>query len=677
MSRARQFLQRLGISGRVCLIGFAAALVLYLTGHGLLAFLDLLLLIPFAIRFAFRAARLLKQHSLWSLRNRLLLVYGLFGALPLLLILLFVGLGSWALMNELAIYLANSALQRHIDAVNAAVEVLHDTPNERRLSATPEIQKAFARTMPGIMFFLKDGTGEHHFPAEAPTLHIPPGWKSVKGVLVLNEHFYGWSHDIDPSCEITVIAPLTNAMIQNLVPNLGAIALVEVEKPAEVEDHRTPAAVGSLEVVRTKKSTQDMDFSLAFNEQNDKSGRPHMSRLPPPVSRLDIPVGIPATQQHYHLDAPDKTFPGVLWVYSRPSAVLRSFFSGSEVIRDVMVDALIAIAILFLLVELIAIWIGARLSRQVTSAINQLYEGTRRVIHGDFRHRIPVRAPDQLGELAQSFNQMTGNLERLLVIEKEKERLQTELEIAREVQGQLYPKEAPPICGLKLTVRCDPARMVSGDYYDYVEIARGKLAFAIGDVAGKGISAALLMATLQAALRAQISTYMPLRQNECADVPEVNAARLVTKLNRQIYAHTAPEKYATFFFALFDESTCTLTYTNAGHLSPLLFRNDEVIPLDSNGIVVGAFPFAKYDESCLIMNPGDLLLCYTDGITEPENAYGEEFGEKRLIDLVKKHITQDDHEIVKIVLDSVRSWTGTSELFDDMTLLLARQVQTV
>jgi sigma-B regulation protein RsbU (phosphoserine phosphatase) len=299
------------------------------------------------------------------------------------------------------------------------------------------------------------------------------------------------------------------------------------------------------------------------------------------------------------------------------------------------------------------------------------------VIHGDFRHRIPVRAPDQLGELAQSFNQMTGNLERLLVIEKEKERLQTELEIAREVQGQLYPKEAPPICGLKLTVRCDPARMVSGDYYDYVEIARGKLAFAIGDVAGKGISAALLMATLQAALRAQISTYMPLRQNECADVPEVNAARLVTKLNRQIYAHTAPEKYATFFFALFDESTCTLTYTNAGHLSPLLFRNDEVIPLDSNGIVVGAFPFAKYDESCLIMNPGDLLLCYTDGITEPENAYGEEFGEKRLIDLVKKHITQDDHEIVKIVLDSVRSWTGTSELFDDMTLLLARQVQTV
>jgi sigma-B regulation protein RsbU (phosphoserine phosphatase) len=278
--------------------------------------------------------------------------------------------------------------------------------------------------------------------------------------------------------------------------------------------------------------------------------------------------------------------------------------------------------------------------------------------------------------VTQSFNQMTVNLERLLVVEKEKERLQTELEIAREVQGQLYPKEAPPTCGLKLTVRCDPARMVSGDYYDYAEITRGKLAFAIGDVAGKGISAALLMATLQAALRAQISTYAPLRPTECTDTPEVDAAQLVSKLNKQIHAHTSPEKYATFFFGLFDEATCTLTYTNAGHLSPLLFRKDEVTPLDSNGTVVGAFPFSKYTESCIVLKPGDLLVCYTDGITEPENAYGEEFGEKRLIDLVKKHAAEDDREIVKIIMDSVRSWTDSPELFDDMTLLLARQVQT-
>jgi len=331
--------------------------------------------------------------------------------------------------------------------------------------------------------------------------------------------------------------------------------------------------------------------------------------------------------------------------------------------------------VLFVIVELIALVLGIWLARRITRAVNQLHQGTRRVTQGDFRQRIPVRGHDQLGELSQSFNQMTGNLERLLVIEKEKERLQTELEIAREVQSQLYPKEAPPICGLKLTVRCDPARMVSGDYYDYQDIGQGKLAFAIGDVAGKGISAALLMATLQAALRAQILQYHPGRESNGSGLPELDAATLVSALNQQIYAHTSPEKFATFFFALFDEYTRTLTYTNAGHLSPLLFRNGDVVPLDTNGTVVGAFPFATYDESRLTMDSGDLLVCYTDGITEPENAYGEMFGEQRLVELVRQHAHRSDHEIVEIVLDAVRSWTGSPELHDDMTLLLAREIE--
>ncbi len=182
------------------------------------------------------------------------------------------------------------------------------------------------------------------------------------------------------------------------------------------------------------------------------------------------------------------------------------------------------------------------------------------------------------------------------------------------------------------------------------------------------------MATLQAALRAQLNSDVPQHENECSVTPEIDCSALVTKLNRQIFATTAPEKYATFFFALWDEGTCTLTYTNAGHLSPLLIRNGEVTPLDSNGLVVGAIPRAQYDESCLVIHPGDLLVCYTDGITEPENAYGEMFGEERLIELVKKHAHQDDSDIVRIVMDAVRAWTGSPELFDDMTLLLARQV---
>jgi phosphoserine phosphatase RsbU/P len=320
--------------------------------------------------------------------------------------------------------------------------------------------------------------------------------------------------------------------------------------------------------------------------------------------------------------------------------------------------------------------IGVSLSRRITRAVNELYEGTRRVIYGDFSHRIPVRSTDQLGELSTSFNRMTGNLERLLSVEKEKERLQAELEIAREVQTQLYPKTAVPGKSLHLTVHCEPARMVSGDYYDYQSVQANTMAFAIGDVAGKGISAALLMATVQAALRAQISAAMndknaSRNENECC----VDAAKLVSELNKQLYAHTSPEKYTTFFFGTFDENTSTLTYTNAGHLPPILIRNGEAQMLDVNGTVVGAFPFAKYDESRIVLEPGDLLVCYTDGITEPENAYGEMFGEERLIECIKRSAHESDETILQKVLESVRNWHSAAELPDDMTLLFARRLE--
>jgi sigma-B regulation protein RsbU (phosphoserine phosphatase) len=281
-----------------------------------------------------------------------------------------------------------------------------------------------------------------------------------------------------------------------------------------------------------------------------------------------------------------------------------------------------------------------------------------------------VRGDDQLGELTTSFNQMTGNLERLLSVEKEKERLQSELEIAREVQTQLYPRSAPPARGLKLTVHCEPARVVSGDYYDYEPVQKERLAFAIGDVAGKGISAALLMATIQAALRSQINSGMQQRNGS-----GLTAAHLVSELNKQIYAHSAPEKYATFFFAMYDDACGTLTYTNAGHLPPILIRDGQAVTLDVNGTVVGAFPFSEYEESRLELQPGDLLICYTDGITEPENAYGEMFGEERLIEVVRQSAQQEDHVIISNVIEAVRNWHPAEEMPDDMTLLIARRME--
>jgi sigma-B regulation protein RsbU (phosphoserine phosphatase) len=645
MAAFRQTLARLGKSGIAFLCVLAIYLGFYFSGRVVQAFFTLFLLVPLGAYVTFRALRFIQRHSLWSVRNRLLFVYGLIGVLPILLLLVLVGLSLWGLTNDLAVYLATSALERKLDPLNGAVDGLSRmSPDQRRMVAA-DMEDAFAKTFPGVAFYVHDKNGEHRYPVDSPEFKLDPAWRDAHGLLFWRNRFYGWSLRADGLTQVSALAPLSSELVENLVPNLGVIALIEVKG-----SHGRP------------------ELSLSLEDPTGNPDAPAHLRLhlPPAWSTFDSPVFLPSTVQHYHYDTPNRTHEGVLWVYSRPSAVLSSFFSKSESLRGTLAVLFVVVVILFLVVEAIAVTIGVSLSHRLTTAVNQLYEGTRRVLLGDFQHRIPVRDHDQLGDLSESFNQMTSNLERLFSVEKEKERLQTELEIAREVQNQLYPKEAPPTRGLKLTVCCDPARMVSGDYYDYQEIAGGKMAFAIGDVAGKGISAALLMATIQAGLRAQIS----LNQSDV----ELCVSLVVSRLNKQVFANTSPEKYTTFFFATFDEASRTLTYTNAGHLSPLLFRRTgEVQPLDSNGTIVGAFPAAVYGESSINFQPGDMLLCYTDGITEPENPYGEMFGEERLIELVKKHANRDDREILQIILEAVRSWTGTPELQDDMTLLLARE----
>jgi sigma-B regulation protein RsbU (phosphoserine phosphatase) len=304
-----------------------------------------------------------------------------------------------------------------------------------------------------------------------------------------------------------------------------------------------------------------------------------------------------------------------------------------------------------------------------------MYEGTRRIKEGDFSHRIAVQGNDQLSELAQSFNSMTETVERLIVVEKERERMQSELEIAREVQNQLFPKSVPEVAGLQIAGACNPARMVSGDYYDFMLLADGSLAVAIGDVAGKGISAALLMSAIQFTMRTHLSTRMPVAvaAGNGGVQPLFSTAHLVSQLNQQLFANTSPEKFATFCFGVFDESTGLFSYTNAGHPPPMLLRNGTPEQLSVTGTVVGAFPFSRYEEKSVALRSEDVLCAYTDGIVEPENVYGEQFGEERLADLLVKYRHSDTQEIIARTMENVQNWTGSSELQDDMTMVVIRK----
>jgi sigma-B regulation protein RsbU (phosphoserine phosphatase) len=156
--------------------------------------------------------------------------------------------------------------------------------------------------------------------------------------------------------------------------------------------------------------------------------------------------------------------------------------------------------------------------------------------------------------------------------------------------------------------------------------------------------------------------------------PHVSTAMMVSRLNKQLYANTSPEKYATFYFALYDEKTQKMTYTNAGHLPPILLRKGVPEFLQVTGTVVGAFPFSRYEEIEVQLASGDLLVAYTDGIIEPENEYGEMFGEQRLTDLLVKNVDRDAPELIARVIEAVEQWSGPSaELADDMTILVARR----
>jgi sigma-B regulation protein RsbU (phosphoserine phosphatase) len=379
---------------------------------------------------------------------------------------------------------------------------------------------------------------------------------------------------------------------------------------------------------------------------------PH-HHVPPPVNPLDIevtglsPITLPSG-------------PYVLVVRSRFSAVLRTI--SLDWGADWML-LIIGLAFLFLIVQVGSIIMGVSITRTVTGAVHDLYEGTEKVKEGDFSHRIAVRGSDQLAELSLEFNRMTENLQRLIVVEKEKERLSSELEIARDVQGRLFPKTALSLPSLHLSGICHPAQQVSGDYYDFLRLEDSSMAMAIGDVAGKGISAALLMATIQSAMRSQLT-----------GVGQISTAQVVSSLNRQLYASTAPEKYVTFYFGIYDDATGMLTYTNGGHPPPILISDGTVRKLEVTGTVVGAFPAVQYEERKIALATGDLLVAYTDGITEPENAYGEMFGEDRLIDVLVKHQNAGAGEIVSRSLEAALQWTGSPELQDDMTMLIARRV---
>ncbi len=246
----------------------------------------------------------------------------------------------------------------------------------------------------------------------------------------------------------------------------------------------------------------------------------------------------------------------------------------------------------------------------------------------------------------------------------QRERLHREIEIAREVQERLFPQTMPPVATLEYAGHCRPASGVGGDYYDFLALRNGHLGLAIGDISGKGVPAALLMASLQASVRGQ-------SQGLDADGrPDI--AGLVTNVNRLVFDASPENRYATFFYGQFNPVTRVLTYTNGGHNAPMLIRRDEVLRLEVGGPPVGLFRPAQYEQAELQLTPGDLMILYTDGISEAENPSEDEWGEEALISAVRTSGTATPAEMISTIMRCADAFASGAPQHDDMTLVVAR-----
>jgi sigma-B regulation protein RsbU (phosphoserine phosphatase) len=655
--------------------------------------------------------RWVKRRILWRLRNRLIVTYMFIGVIPAVLLVAMGLITLYGLGGQFAVFVVTSetdAQLRSLAAVNATVSSELAAHLERGEKPVPESlaglikrDPAWSRRQVCAWYGDKPLPLCNDFHGESIAF---PGFVKSKFQDLVRDHErlhlrVGSSLEVG-SNRLTVVTsePFDKDLVGKIAEGLGEITLYTTAEDQSSPKQQAPATAGVKDktpVSSTPKRTSGFVINANDNQPGASPGGPRVlhpaftvGSMPESTASFDreITFGTPLPVVDWENGTSDKYGP-VLQVTTRPAVLYSHLFAAlGEFVRGVTY-ILMGVAIFFAIIELIALIIGTRMTRTVTAAVADLHVATRHVDRGDFSHRIPVKSSDQLADLANSFNSMTASIEKLMLEQREKQRLENELAIAQEVQDQLFPRQTAGLESLEVHGFCRPARTVSGDYYDFLSASSHKLILAVGDISGKGISAALLMATIHSAVRAYSVENLPQMREPVAvgavagsgrimatwpEGIEVSPGALLGLLNHQLFESTPPEKYATLFVGIYDGRSRTLTYSNGGHLPPILIGKDgSVRRLEAGGTVVGLFDGMTYEEDSVVMVPGEVFLAYSDGVTEPENDFGE-FGEQRLIELVRENRNLPLPQISQIVTMAVDDWIGDKEQPDDVTLVLAR-----
>ncbi|MGB7848710.1 MAG: SpoIIE family protein phosphatase [Candidatus Acidiferrum sp.] len=617
---------------------------------GLLRFVGLLAGFYLLYRFWVRW----RNQLLWSLRNRLIVAYLFIAVVPIILLLILAGQLGDIIYSQLGAYLLYHGVEDRLEMLASSSEAiaaaqstlpasLDEATMERALAA--QVLIAEGKQLPGLT--VSFDVDPKYFAKIAG-----PGADSFTG-LVQREtklHLVGMRESNSPRgtrfIELSVL--VTPDFLEGLAPDLGPIDVTLAET---VEGAGSGKAAVRIEGKDYRALTRVLTKKRA---------------LPPPGSWFD-----PVVEGFSQLNATysgagnviERSHPVFAFFKARRSQLNHRIFASLGELSGARVSYLQLIAVVFLLIELAALWIGVALTRAITRTIADLSRATQAVQEGNFAARVPVKRRDQLGMLGESFNSMTNSISRLITEQKQLQRLENEISIAREVQDQLFPRHLPHVEGVEIEAICKAARSVSGDYYDFIQLTPTQIAIAIADISGKGISAALLMASLQAALRSQLLT--PGNEN-------ISTAELVSRLNLHLVRNTGDDRFATFFLAIYDTATRKLRYTNAGHLPGFCLSDGKAIHLHEGGIVLGVLEEYPFVQDTVDVPRDAVVIGYSDGLIEPENDYGEQFGISRLESAAQRVRQGTPRKIAESLMTAAEEWSSAPEQADDMTVIVAK-----
>jgi serine phosphatase RsbU (regulator of sigma subunit) len=612
-------------------------------------------LVVFGLFGFFRLSRVALRALLWKIRSKLILSYLFIGLVPIVLACTFFVLAGVLLVNLVAAHLVTAEIDRMTGTLSTLAEsVLPSLPPDdavaarvldERLAPAQSIHEhvAYSLVRHGQVVRSRGGAPER----------LPGWWKgtSFAGYVKAKPGLLRAVRAKDATTFLLLEVPVDKALFQDLERRTGIHVLTEVEleprpeKGSEADGARGARASIVAEGDHGERLEVRTDQGLAFvaiPEQTDWETGERTAIRPVPF-------------RFHPLELLKKLAPGFK-------------VGGMGSLADALVYAMGVVGTVFLVMYGVALLLGVLLARSITRSVHALSLGTERLRQGDFDHAIAVRSRDQLGELAESFNHMSQGVKALLRERTEKERLEEELRIARQIQMSLLPTQgAITMPGVRIAALCLPAAEVGGDYYDLLPLSDTRLGVLVADVSGKGTSAALYMAELKGLVLSLSRIY-------------ASPAKLLVEANRILAANMDSRSFITMTYAVVDVAAGTLRFARAGHspLIQLVARTGKTRLLAPPGLGLGLDRGDRFEEilqeEVVPLEKGDVFLLFTDGLSEAMNAEAELFGEGRLARVLKETEGLATEEIRERILSEVRAFAGAATQADDMTMVILKVV---